>query len=391
MESNISKKLIFFMSLTCGLSIACLYYIQPLEQLISNDLSTSESQIGIAPMLSQLGYALGLLFLVPLGDKLIKKNLIISMLLIVSLVLFIISQTHNYASFIILMFLIGATAIIPQLIIPFAGELSTDRERGKVLGIVTGGLLIGILLSRTYSGIVGAIYGWRIVYLIGAFMCILLTILVVLTFPKNKPNKKLSYLELLNSLPTLLISQKKLRKSAINGFLIFGAFNIFWSTLIFYMSSNTYNLGSKEVGYMGLVGVIGAVASVFMGNIVDKKGATFGINLGTFCVCCSFIFMLFMGNKLIFLIFSTILLDFGAQSAQISNQTVVQSLSDEYRSRNNTIFMFFYFIGGALGAFLGTLSWQTFGWTGICTLGILFSLLALLNQLIFKLDKKKQS
>ncbi|EGO8081645.1 MFS transporter, partial [Enterococcus faecalis] len=148
---------------------------------------------------------------------------------------------------------------------------------------------------------------------------------------------------------------------------------------------------SKEVGYMGLVGVIGAVASVFMGNIVDKKGASFGINLGTFCVCCSFIFMLFMGNKLFFLIFSTILLDFGAQSAQISNQTVVQSLSDEYRSRNNTIFMFFYFIGGALGSFLGTLSWQTFGWTGICTLGILFSLLALLNQLIFKLDKKKQS
>ncbi|HAP3814274.1 TPA: MFS transporter [Enterococcus faecalis] len=385
MKSKIPKKLIFFMSLTCGLSIACLYYIQPLEQLISQDLAISESQIGIAPMLSQLGYAFGLLFLVPLGDKLIKKNLIITMLLIVSLVLLIISQTHNYSLFVILMFLIGATAIIPQLIIPFAGELATDKERGKVLGIVTGGLLIGILLSRTYSGIVGAIYGWRIVYLTGGFMCISLTILVLLTFPKNKPNNELSYLELLNSLPNLLISQSKLRKSAINGFLIFGAFNIFWSTLIFYMSSNVYNLGSKEVGYMGLVGVIGAVASVFMGNIVDKKGANFGINLGTFCVCFSFIFMLLMGNKLFFLVFSTILLDFGAQSAQISNQTIVQGLSDEYRSRNNTLFMFFYFTGGALGSFLGTLSWQTFGWTGICILGILFSSLALLNQLIFKI------
>ncbi|MGX6961831.1 MFS transporter [Vagococcus xieshaowenii] len=384
MNQSISTKLTFLMSLVCGISIACLYYIQPLEQLIAHDLKIAGATIGMAPMLSQMGYALGLLFIVPLGDKLIRKKLIITMLLMVSCVQLLIAKTQQAPLLLALMLLIGITAIIPQIIIPFAGELASDKERGKVLGVVTGGLLVGILLSRTYSGIIGSLFGWRAVYLSGVVLSLLLIVLVYLSFPTNKPHQSTGYFALIRSLPHLFVSQKKLQKSAINGFLMFGSFNIFWSTLIFYMSSETYHLGSKEVGYMGLVGVVGALASVFMGSIVDKKGAMFGVNLGTTSVVLSFILLWLTGSKLALLVIGTILLDFGVQSAQVSNQTVVQGLSNEFRSRNNTVFMFFYFIGGATGSFLGTLAWHTAQWSGVCLLGLVFAVLALVSQYLFK-------
>ena len=191
------------MALVCGISIASLYYIQPLEGMVALELGVNVGQMGLAPTLSQMGYALGLLCIVPLGDIFERKKLIILMLSLVSVVLLITGTLTNYYGLMVLMLLIGLTSIIPQLIIPFAGQLANPQERGAVLGTVTGGLLIGILLSRTFSGFVGAYLGWRAVYYCGVILALFLIGLVVVVFPKNIPVSQLSYKELMISLPKL--------------------------------------------------------------------------------------------------------------------------------------------------------------------------------------------
>ncbi|WEG74463.1 MFS transporter [Vagococcus intermedius] len=388
---TMSKKLTFIMALVCGISIASLYYVQPLEGMIASELGIQVGQMGLAPTLSQVGYALGLLFIVPLGDIFERKKLIIFMLSLVSIVLLLTGLVSQYPLLMILMLAIGLTSIVPQLIIPFAGQLANPSERGSVLGIVTGGLLIGILLSRTFSGFIGAYYGWRAVYFSGVGLAIFLIILVSAVFPKNKPLSNLSYKELMLSLPKLFMSQAVVRESAYNGFFIFGAFNIFWSTLVFLMESPTYQMGSKEVGYIGLVGVIGALASVFMGKVSDRKGARVGVGLGTLIETVSFVVLWLLGHHLLGLIVGVILLDLGTQSAQVSNQSRIQSLGDENRSRNNTIFMFSYFIGGASGSLLGSLAWQMAGWSGVCALGMIYGSLGLVGHYFIFKKRKEES
>lgn len=383
-----SKKLAFTMALVCGISIASLYYVQPLEGMIGKELGASVGQMGVAPMLSQFGYALGLLFIVPLGDIFQRKKLIVIMLSLVSIVLLATGLITTYHLMMPLMLMIGLTSIIPQLIIPFAGQLADPKERGSILGIVTSGLLIGILLSRTFSGFIGELYGWRAVYFCGVILSIGLIGLVSWLFPKNKPVSQLSYTALLRSLPGLLKKQRVVQESAFNGFFMFGAFSIFWSTLIFFMESPTYGLGSKEVGYIGLVGVVGALASVLMGKVADKKGPRFGVGLGTCILTFSFLVLWLTGAHMVGLVIGVILLDLGTQSAQVSNQSRIQALGDENRSRNNTIFMFSYFIGGASGSLLGSIAWQIGGWTAVCLLGLAYSVLGLVGHFIIFRKKK---
>lgn len=380
-----TKQLTFIMAIVCGISIASLYYIQPLEGLVAKEIGVDVAKIGLAPTLSQMGYALGLLFIVPLGDIFERKKLIMMMLSIVAVVLFITGSTSNYLVLMILMLLIGLSSIVPQLIIPFAGQLAKPEERGSVLGIVTGGLLIGILLSRTFSGLVGDAFGWRVVYFAGVALALILIVLVWFMFPRNTPVSQMSYGELMKSLPHLFMTQRVVRESAFNGFFAFGAFSIFWSTLIFYMESPAYNLGSKEVGYFGLVGVIGSAASVLMGRVADKKGARFGVGIGSFIAMLSFLVLWIFGSSITGLVVGLTLLDFGTSTTQVSNQSRIQSLGDENRSRNNTIYMFSFFVGGASGSLLGSFAWQLAGWTGVCLLGMIYGLIAIIgHHIIYK-------
>ncbi|MDF0479987.1 MFS transporter [Vagococcus sp. PNs007] len=384
-EIQMTKQLTFIMAIVCGISIASLYYIQPLEGLVAKEIGVDVAKIGLAPTLSQMGYALGLLFIVPLGDIFERKKLIMTMLSIVAVVLFITGSTSNYLLLMILMLLIGLSSIVPQLILPFAGQLAKPEERGSVLGIVTGGLLIGILLSRTFSGLVGDAFGWRVVYFAGVALALILIVLVWFMFPRNTPISQMSYGELMKSLPHLFMTQRVVRESAFNGFFAFGAFSIFWSTLIFYMESPAYNLGSKEVGYFGLVGVIGSAASVLMGRVADKKGARFGVGIGSFIAMLSFLVLWIFGSSITGLVVGLTLLDFGTSTTQVSNQSRIQSLGDENRSRNNTIYMFSFFVGGASGSLLGSFAWQLAGWTGVCLLGMIYGLIAIIgHHIIYK-------
>ena len=374
----LSNLLIMVMAIACGLTVANLYYIQPLLADIAKTFNVSETSVGFAAMLTQIGYAVGMIFILPLGDIKERRNLITIMLLFSILSLISMFFSHNIFMVIISSFAVGFTSIIPQLIIPLAAQLSDPKERGKIIGTVMSGLLIGILVSRTFSGILGAYLGWRIVYIIAAIMMIILMIALRKLIPVSKPVSNIKYTELLKSMFHLIKKEPVLREASINGALMFAAFSAFWTSLIFLLGSSHYNMGPKAAGLFGLVGVSGALAAPLVGKTADKKGSRFVIGICLVVIIISYIFFLLFGFKVWGLIIGVVLLDLGVQSGNVSNQTRVHSLNEEMRNRINTVYMVSFFLGGALGSFLGSYSYSHFGWYGVCIFGIATEIIAVI-------------
>ncbi|MFW3579123.1 MFS transporter [Vagococcus fluvialis] len=382
---NKNKRLILLMAITCGVAVANLYYIQPVESMISESLNITHAQVGFAATIIQIGYAIGLFFIVPMGDLIERKKLIMILLSSSALTLFFISLNQLYSLLLILLFILGFSSVTAQIVIPFAAVISSEEERGKNLGVVLSGLLIGILLSRTVSGFIGSQLGWRYVFVFGSLMMIVLLILVGILFPKDYPTTKVKYKELILSLFKLFKEQKEVREAAVNGFFMFGSFSAFWTSLIFLLASPIYNLGAKEAGLLGLVGVVGALVAPFVGKIADNRNPNFTIGIGTVLSFIAYIVLALFGKSMIGLVLGVLIIDIGNQTSQVSNQTKIQNLKPEYRSRNNTLYMFSYFVGGATGSLLSSVMWQQYGWLGVCLVGITFQLLALVcHYIIFR-------
>jgi predicted MFS family arabinose efflux permease len=374
----LTKPLIFLMAVVCGVSVANLYYIQPLEAQIAVSFHVSQNAAGIAAMLTQIGYALGLLLFVPLGDMTERRSVILRMLALVAVSLLIAGLSPSYAVLLIAMFAIGLTTIVPQLVIPYAAQLSRPEEQGKTIGDVMSGLLIGILLSRAFSGLVGSAFGWRTVYLIATGLILVLAAVIRCIFPTSESHADTSYPDLLKSIPGLVRSQRPLRESALNGFFMFGSFSAFWTSLVFLLETPHYRMGAREAGLFGFAGVAGALAAPLIGKAADQKSPRFTVGIGVILSTLAYLFFSFFGFHIWGLIVGVVVLDLGNQCGQVSNMARVQALGDRARSRNNTVFMFSYFIGGAAGSFLGTLSFQNFGWYGVCAVGLAFQLAAIL-------------
>lgn len=373
----LKKSLILLMAVVCGVCVANLYYVQPMEAQLAAEFHVSQSAAGIAAMVTQAGYAAGLLLLVPLGDILERRSLILRLLVLVAAFLLAAAAAPAYWALLASMFAVGAATVVPQIIVPYAAHLSKPENRGKVIGEVMSGLLIGILLSRTFSGIVGSAFGWRIVYELAAGLTAVLFLLVGIFFPKDRPVSRISYGGLLKSLPSLVREQRTLRESAVNGFFMFGSFSVFWTSLVFLLETPAYGMGAREAGLFGLAGTAGALAAPIVGRSADRKSPRFTVGIGVALSTAAFVCFLLFGYRLWGLILGVVVLDLGTQCGQISNQARVQSLGDETRSRNNTVFMFCYFVGGAVGSFLGTMSWQSFGWPGVCITGLAFQAAAI--------------
>lgn len=380
----LNNLLIIVMAIACGLTVANLYYIQPLLGDIAKTFNVNETSVGFAAMLTQIGYAVGMIFILPLGDIKEKRNLITIMLLFSILSLTIMFFSHNIFMVIFSSFAIGFTSIIPQLIIPLAAQLSAPKERGKTIGTVMSGLLIGILISRTFSGILGGYLGWKIVYIIAAIMMLILMIALKKLIPVSKPVSNFKYTELLKSMFYLIKKEPVLREASINGAMIFAAFSAFWTSLTFLLGSAHYNMGPQAVGLFGLVGVSGALAAPLVGKTADKKGPRFVIGICLVVIIISYIFFFLFGFKIWGLILGVILLDLGVQSGNVSNQTRVQSLNEEMRNRINTVYMVSFFLGGAFGSFLGSYSYLHFGWYGVCIFGIATQIIAVIVHKIAK-------
>jgi len=380
----LTKLLILVMSIACGLTVANLYYIQPLLGDIAKTFHVDQLSIGFAAMLTQIGYAIGMIFILPLGDIKEKRNLIVIMLLFSVISLMSMFFSSNIYILTISSFAVGFTSIIPQLIIPLAAQLSNPQQRGQTIGTIMSGLLIGILLSRTVSGILGSYLGWRIVYLIAAIMMFALMLILRKLIPLCNPISDIKYSELLKSMIHLIKTEPILRESSLNGALIFSAFSAFWTSLIFLLESSHYNMGAEAAGLLGLVGVSGALAAPLVGKVADKRGSRFAIGICIVVVIVSYLLFFLFGFKIWGLVLGVILLDLGVQSCNVSNQARVHSLNEETRNRLNTIYMVSFFLGGAFGSFLGSYSYSHFGWYGVCTFGIITQILALIIHNISK-------
>ncbi|EMF0084536.1 MFS transporter [Enterococcus hirae] len=383
-KTTLTSSLILLLSITCGVVVANMYYIQPIGTKVAASLSVSTSAIGILTMLTQLGYALGLLFLVPLGDVVDRPKLIIRMAALSAISLLAAFFAPSFTLFACASFLIGLLSIVPQIIIPYGAVLAGPKARGKVMGTLLSGLLVGILLSRTVSGIVASLFSWRMIYLFALVLVAILTGLLYWKMPRTqiKTTSSVSYLDSLKSLPYLVKTQRLLREASISGFFMFGTFSIFWSTLIFYISSPVYHWGTFEAGILAIFGLSGAVAAPIVGRLSDSYSERKIVGMGLAMQTLSFVALLVAGSHLVVLLVAIILLDVGNQFGQVANQTRVQGLGEAASNRNNTVFMFMYFIGGATGSLLGTTMWQQFGWLGVTLTGLVFQLCAYICQYI---------
>jgi predicted MFS family arabinose efflux permease len=370
-EAALPAATIGFMAVSVGVIVANIYYAQPLLADIARAFHLSVTAAGGVAMLSQAGTALGMLLFVPLGDTHEKRSLITFLLVgsTVSLVLF--ATAANVLWIGLASLLVGATGAAVHVFVPFAAHLASPRQRGRVVGSVLSGLLFGVLLARTFSGLLGARFGWREVYWLAAAMILILTVLVQFFLPRSEPTVQLSYAGLLRSIAGLVREHPALRESALLGALFFCAFSAFWTTLVFLLETPPYHYGSQAAGLFGLIGAAGAAGAPLVGRFTDRYGArrTIGLALGT--VFAAYLLLGLAGRSLAGLVAGVILLDLGVQSGHVANQTRIYGLDPEARSRLNTFYMVSYFLGGAAGSLLGAYSWRLAGWPGVCGFALL--------------------
>ena len=382
-EPTLTRLNLWLMTIGSGLVIANIYYNQPLLGIIAENFKITEAKAGTISMLTQAGYAAGLLFIIPLGDMLRRKRLILVDFLLVILSLLLAALAPNEQVLMVASFLIGVTSVVPQLFIPMAAQLAKPTERGKAIGTVMSGLLVGVLLSRTLSGFVGALLGWRAMFLIAAGIILLLGLAIYFLLPEVHPDYKGGYKNLMKSLVGLVKTQPLLRLAAVRGAFAFACFGGFWTTLTFLLEEPPFNAGSELAGSFGLIGAGGALMASVMGRISDRFNTRHIITATIIMIILSYIVFGTFNQSLFGLIVGVILLDLGLQATHIANQAMVFSLIPQARNRLNTIYMGSFFVGGALGTFLASQAWQVWNWNGVVVVGLLCSSLALIVHLLF--------
>ena len=372
----LSPLMLLLMTTAIAASAANLYYNQPILPLIANEFHLNDSQLGSIPALTQFGYAFALLFISPLGDSVVRRQLIglLSCLLVVACSVAVFAP--NLPILMLAVFLIGVSANITQQLIPFAESMVSIENKGATLGTLMMGLTIGILLSRTLSGFVAEQFGWRSVFIMSALIAAFLGILLWICLPTNKPQASLRYLPLLKSTLVLFARHRSLRLFTFSGAFWFAAFNVLWATLAIYVSDAPFHYNAQQAGLFGLIALAGVIGAKASGKWVNKLGAKTLIMVVLGLAALGFaITGLFAGN-LVSLIVGIILIDFAVFSAQVANQVRVFSIDNSAQSRINGIYMLGYYLGGALGSIAGLTAYSLYQWPGVVVVSILFIIIS---------------
>ncbi|WP_111709851.1 MFS transporter [Lutibacter citreus] len=381
-QKNISNSLLYLMFITAGLVVANIYYCQPLLALIANWFHVNEIEVSNVPLFTQIGYAAGLLFMIPLGDKYATKKIIIIDFFLIIASLLAAATATSLTVFTISSFFIGFSSSIPQLLVPMAAHLSDEKTRGRAIGIVMSGLLMGILGSRFISGFLGEFIGWQSVFFLASLVMVPLFVFLIIKLPDIKPDYKGTYLKLMQSIYSIFKSNSTVRLAALRGALAFAGLSAFWTTLTFLMEES-FNYGSATTGSFGILGIVGALTA----NVVGKKNnATNKNKLITFSsiiLIISWCVFFVSGTSMIGLIIGVLLIDMGFQSLHITNQSCIFSNNLEAKNRINTIYMVSFFIGGSLGTFIGAIAWSYFKWYGVSIVGLSLSLAILIVHLFY--------
>jgi len=371
-QSQQARRGVPLLAVVTGIAVANLYYAQPLAAMMADSLHVRPGTLGVALMLCQIGYALGMLLLVPLGDGRERRGLMVTAALASAVALLLMSVAPSYPAVAALSLVLGFASCLPQMAVPFAVGLVPAEQRGRAIGLVMGGLLAGILLSRTVSGVLGGVVGWRATFALAAGLMALTAAVMRLALPLQRPPQPLAWSTILASLLGVVRGEPILRRQSIVGACGFAAFSTFWSTLSFHVTRLGY--GSKTAGLFGLIGVVGVAAAPIVGRVAGRVRPTLINQLGLATVLASFVVFAAGARSLVVLALGVVLLDAGAQSTHLANQTIVFGLNPTLRNRINAVYMVSFFVGGALGTAASSFVWERAGWTGVCVLGAAFSL-----------------
>ncbi|CAH1227140.1 hypothetical protein PAECIP111891_06079 [Paenibacillus allorhizoplanae] len=381
-EKIIPSWLILFLAVACGVIAANLYYAQPLVGIISSSIGLSANSSGLIVTLTQMGYVAGLLFIVPMGDIVENRKLVVSSLLLTGVALAITAVSKQAVLFLMASFAIGIGSVAAQILVPFASYLASDSSRGRVVGNVMSGLLLGIMLSRPLSSLVAEFLGWHAVFALSAAAIIILAIVLSKVLPQRMPTADTRYAALLGSMWYLLRTTPILRRRAAYHAFVFASFSLFWTTVPLLLSGPVFHFSQIDIALFALVGVTGAIAAPVAGRLADRgwtKPAT-GIALGTVIISMLIPLMIRTGSitGIVILVVSAILLDAGVSANLVLGQRALFSLSPEIRSRLNGLFMAIFFFGGAIGSAIGGWAYATGGWSAVLWIGIAFPITAVL-------------
>ncbi|MGA7807739.1 MAG: MFS transporter [Bradyrhizobium sp.] len=331
--------------------------------------------IGLVPTVTQLGFAAGLLLLVPLGDRFDRRRLILIQFATLTLSLAAAALAADAWWLVAASALVGAASSVAQQIVPFAAELATPSRRGATIGIVMSGVLCGMLSGRALAGAVGDYYGWRAMFWLGLLLTVAVGLLLAAVLPGSRPSTQQGYGSLLRSLAMLWWEEPTLRRATIIQGCLFGSFSATWTILALQLDVR-YHLGAGIAGLFGLIGLVGVLFAPIAGKIADRRGPHAVIGLGSVIMLTSWVVFEAWG-MIAGLIVGVILLDFGEQGALVSNQHVIYALRPEARNRLNTIFMGGMFVGGAVGSAGASLAWEFAGWAAVCAFGAALVAIAL--------------
>ena len=377
---GLSPALILLMSVATGLAVASNYYAQPLLDTIARAFDLSASSAGFIVTAAQLGYAAGLLFLVPLGDMFERRMLIVSMTLLAAGGMLITASSQSLTMMIIGTALTGLFSVVAQILVPLAATLASPEKRGKVVGTIMSGLLLGILLARTVAGLLASLGGWRTVYWVASVLMVIMALALWRGLPKVKQENHLNYPQLLASVFSLFTRDKLLRTRAVLGCLTFANFSIFWPSMAFLLAAPPFNYSEGVIGLFGLAGAAGALGARPAGGLADKGKSHMTTSAGLVLLLLSWAAIWYGHVSVLALIVGILVLDLTVQGVHITNQTVIYRVKPDARNRLTAGYMTSYFIGGAAGSLISASAWQHAGWTGVCAIG---AIVAAINLLVW--------
>ncbi|WP_338699830.1 MFS transporter [Bradyrhizobium sp. 26S5] len=380
----LSPAIVLLFAVACGLSVANIYSAQPLLDTMAQDLGITPAAIGIVVTLTQIGLALGLMLIVPLGDLWDRRRLIVGQVMLSAVALIVVGMAPNAIVLFVGMALVGLLAVVIQVIVAYAATLATPAERGQTIGTIQSGVVSGILLARFASGALADIGGWRLVYLTSAVLMLVMAALLARALPRRQPRPLAgsSYAKLLRSTAALVVQEPVLRERAVFALLIFASFSAFWSSVVLPLASPPLSLSHTTIGMLGIAGLAGALAARNSGRLADRGWAQRTTGLSLMLMLADWIPIACLHSSLWLVLAGVIMIDFAVQAVHVTNQSLIVATRPDASSRLIGAYMVFYSIGSGLGAIGSTMAYAAAGWIGVCVLGAAISACALLYWVV---------